>query len=359
MVRYTFLRGVSAGALTLALVASNIAFAQETLPQIDIGADQAGAGGPASASEPAPTSALGSNPGGRITGYNATSATSALKMDTPILQTPVAVQVVTRETMDDQQAITVADSIMTNSSGVQPYASYTEEYKVRGFTTWPYRNGLQQFSTNYIDTANVQSIGVLKGPAAILYGRVEPGGIIDIVTKRPLETPYYSVQEQIGSYGLTRTTVDATGPLTADKSLLYRFNGDYYREELRSAISSNDRQVFLAPTISWRPIEQFKINVDFEYQHRVYVDDYPLFPAVGGAPAQIPGQPLFAAAGRALEPAERVRQEAHRLRLEMGLHARLEPNQSLELYEFGVQNGGYSRILWIQCGDRCHVHRGV
>ncbi len=265
-------------------------FGLQTLPPIDIGAESAqpagserGAGSGGSQGWADGKNALG----GRLTGYNAPNATSAMKMDTPIMQTPVAVQVVTRQTMDDQQAITIADSIMANSSGVQPYASYFEQYKVRGFTTFLYRNGLQQFAQNYLDTSNVQSIEVLKGPAAILYGRVEPGGIIDIVTKRPLETPYYSVQEQVGSYGLTRTTVDATGPLTADKSLLYRFNGDYYREDsFRDFV--NDRQVFLAPTISWRPIEQFKINVDFEYQHRVYVDDYPLFPAVGGAPAQIP-----------------------------------------------------------------------
>jgi iron complex outermembrane receptor protein len=156
MIRYIFLRGVSAGALTLALISSNIAFAQEALPAIDIGS--ANATGPASASEPAPTSALGSNPGGRITGYNATSATSALKMDAPIMQTPVSVQVVTRETMDDQQAITLTDSVLGNSSGVQPYISFADDYKVRGFYNYPYRNGLLQYFQPYQDTSNIQSI---------------------------------------------------------------------------------------------------------------------------------------------------------------------------------------------------------
>ncbi len=260
----------------------------ETLPQIDIGIASPLPAGSGSGSGSGQGPASDKNAlGGRLTGYNATNATSAMKMDTPIMQTPVAVQVVTRQTMDDQQAISVIDAITTNASSVQPYPSYTEEYKVRGFTTWVYRDGLLRWGTNYLDTSNVQSIEVLKGPAAMLYGRLEPGGLVDVVIKRPLETPYYSVQEQVNSYGLTRTTVDATGPLTADHSLLYRFNADYFREDsFRDYV--NDRQVFLAPTIQWRPIEQFRMNVDFEYQHRVYVDDYPLFPAVGGAPAQIP-----------------------------------------------------------------------
>jgi outer membrane receptor protein involved in Fe transport len=78
-----------------------------------------------------------------------------------------------------------------------------------------------------IETANLQSIEILKGPAAFLFGRLEPGGIVNLIVKRPLDTPYYSVQEQTGSWGLTRTTVDATGPLTDDKTWLYRVILDY------------------------------------------------------------------------------------------------------------------------------------
>ncbi|TDX65967.1 iron complex outermembrane receptor protein [Methylosinus sp. sav-2] len=253
----------------------------EQLPPIDVGAE--------GKDKPGAREAGGApqGPGDRFTGYRADTATSALKMDAPIFKTPVSVQVVTRQTMDDQQAIRLIDTVLTNSSGVRPNPSYVEQYKVRGFTTYPYRNGLQQYSQYFLDTANVQSIEVLKGPAAILYGRVEPGGIIDIVTKRPLETPYYSVQEQIGSYGLTRTTIDATGPATSDKSVLYRVNAAYLHEDsFRDFVS--DRNVFVAPTVSWRPTDQFKINIDFEYLHRTAVDDFALFPAVGGTLAQIP-----------------------------------------------------------------------
>jgi iron complex outermembrane receptor protein len=51
----------------------------------------------------------------------------------------------------------------------------------------------------------------------MLFGRLEPGGIVNLVVKRPLDVPYFSIQEQTGSFGLTRTTVDATGPITDDR----------------------------------------------------------------------------------------------------------------------------------------------
>ncbi|WP_400770637.1 TonB-dependent siderophore receptor [Methylosinus sporium] len=258
------------------------AFGATPLPTIDVGAAEKdrpvrGTGG-------APT-----GPGDRHTGYNAASAATAMKMDAPILKTPVAVQVVTRQTMDDQQAISVGDAIVANVSGVQPVSNFPESYKIRGFTNIgnSYKNGLMEYRMKNLDTTNLQSIEVLKGPSAILYGRVEPGGLLDLVVKRPLETPYYSVQQQNGSYGMTRTTFDATGPVTDDRSILYRFNGEFYHTySYRDFVK--DQNFFLAPTLSFHPIEQFRLNIDFEYQHRTWVDDYPLLPAVGGGPAQIP-----------------------------------------------------------------------
>ena len=77
------------------------------------------------------------------------------------------------------------------------------------------------------NSANLQSVEVLKGPAAILYGAVEPGGIVNVVTKQPGEEPKYSVQQQFASYAAYRTTASATGPLTQDKSLLYRLDASY------------------------------------------------------------------------------------------------------------------------------------
>ncbi|PWB88420.1 TonB-dependent siderophore receptor [Methylosinus sporium] len=256
------------------------------LPAIDIGAE---ARAPESRNAGA-----GQGPGDRHTGYRADTASSALKMDAPIMQTPVSVQVVTRQTLDDRQAISMTDALVTNVSGVQPSQGFFDVLKIRGFGTFgnTFKNGLQENRYRYLDTTNLQSIEVLKGPAAMLFGRLEPGGVINMVVKRPLETPYYSLEQQVGSYGLTRTTLDATGPVLEDKSVLYRFNGEFYRtDSYRDFVS--DQNVFLAPTVTLHPIEQFRMNIDFEYHNRNWVENYPIYPAIGGSPANIPSSRYF------------------------------------------------------------------
>ncbi|HEY8064683.1 MAG TPA: TonB-dependent receptor plug domain-containing protein [Methylosinus sp.] len=158
------------------------------LPAINIGAEAKETSGRAGAS----SGAIRQGPGDRYTGYNVVSAPSTLKTDTPLLKTPISVQVVTREMMDDQQAISLKDALLTNVSGVTLTPNFFDVFKVRGFLTFGsiYKNGLQEYRYRYLDTTNLQSVEVLKGPAAMLFGRMEPGGVINLVAKRPLETPY-------------------------------------------------------------------------------------------------------------------------------------------------------------------------
>ena len=102
--------------------------------------------------------------------YVARGATSATKTTTPIHETPVAVQVIPRDLMDDQQVINVKEATK-NVSAVLPSAyQFYEAYTIRGFDTGTdvYRNGLRQPSFSDQQTANVEQVEVLKGPAAIL-----------------------------------------------------------------------------------------------------------------------------------------------------------------------------------------------
>ena len=182
------------------------------------------------------SSQTGAGLGGRFTGYTADFGTpvSATKDNTPILQTPVNIQVVPRQVMDDQQDISVRDAVVGYVSSVQPPSvtsdsnNFYDGFNIRGFDNANiYRNDLRVWEITGIETANLQSIEILKGPAAMLFGRLEPGGIVNLVVKRPLDVPYASIQEQFGSWGLTRTTIDTTGPVTPDKTWLYRVNLDY------------------------------------------------------------------------------------------------------------------------------------
>lgn len=198
--------------------------------------------------------------------YKVTNTNTATKTDTPIMETPASIQVVPQAVLKDQQAITMADGLK-NVSGVQQSTSPTyDNFVVRGFdvNSGIYRNGIRESSWT-AETANVERLEVLKGPAAILYGRIEPGGMINRTTKKPLDTPYYSLQQQFGSFDLYRTTADATGPITKDGTLAYRFNLAYQNNKSYRDLLMRDR-IFIAPQLSWKPSDRTQVGIDMEYQ---------------------------------------------------------------------------------------------
>ncbi len=293
----SLLRGVSAVTLALASFCAS-ARAQETLPTIDVGAGAPsrapdtiapGGQGPGDAG----TGRGDGGPGGRFTGYapDLDKPADVLKSNVPVLQAPQNVQFVTRETMDDRQSLNMEDAILNNVSSVnRGYANFDRFY-VRGFDLYDtiYRNGLRTPWEASRDPSNIQTIEILKGSSTMVYGRNEVGGLVDFVTKRPLfDQTYYSVQEQTGSWGLTRTTVDATGPVTSDKSVAYRFIGAYDRADSFIDFVTH-RNAFIAPSVSWRPTEQFQLHVEAEFRDYVYVNTGDVgIPAIGNGIANIP-----------------------------------------------------------------------
>lgn len=224
--------------------------------------------------------------------YKVPEASTATKTDTPIMQTPMAIQVVPKAVLNDQQAITLEQSL-NNISGVFPGQGFNgiESFNIRGFNTFDYyRNGVRFQSaltqTGNREIANLERIEVLKGPASILFGRIEPGGMINLVPKTPQATPYYSLQQQFGSYNLYRTTLDATSALTQDGSFLYRLNFAYENTgSFRDFVDNN--HVFLAPVLQWRVSDRTQITAEMEYKTGKFTPDYG-FPAIGNRPANLP-----------------------------------------------------------------------
>lgn len=232
--------------------------------------------------------------------YAAPNATTATKTDIAIMDTPVSIQVVPKTIMNDQQAIRFEDAVLNNVSGVQRAygtADMYESFIIRGFNSLEqnYRNGFRR-SMGKFDVANMEQIEVLKGPAAVLYGRLQPGGMVNYVTKKPLDVPYYELQQQFGSYSEYRTSMDASGPFDKEKTLLYRFNGAYDTGNSYRDIVEHER-VFIAPSLSWRPTDRFEANLDIEKRHDNYMDDYGV-PVSGNRPVSgrrhlFTGDPAF------------------------------------------------------------------
>ncbi|MDP2902413.1 MAG: TonB-dependent siderophore receptor, partial [Methylovulum sp.] len=152
-----------------------------------------------------------------------------------------------------------------------------DSFIVRGFELgqFQYRNGVRIPGLN-LDLANVRQVEVLKGPASGLYGRIEPGGLINLVTKRPLEESYYSLEQRFGSFDYYRTQASATGAVNADKSLLYGVDLSYLNSGSFREHSFNDR-VFFAPSLTWKPFDNTEANLTVEYlnEDRVYDSGLP------------------------------------------------------------------------------------
>ncbi|NOT84455.1 MAG: TonB-dependent receptor [Methylococcaceae bacterium] len=224
--------------------------------------------------------------------YNTKNAVAATKTNTPIFDTPVSIQVISKAVIEDQKSSRIKDAL-ENVSGVrtQPTLGMGTGIITRGFRNiLTYRNGLIASGTGLLqsefDTSNLESIDVLKGPASMLYGRIEPGGLVNLTTKKPLDTPYYSVEQQIGSYDFYRTQWDATGPLKNDGTLLYRFTGAYQNNNSFRDFISNDR-VNIAPTITWKPSDATDMTLNIEYMNQDFQADLGI-PSIGKRPAPIP-----------------------------------------------------------------------
>ncbi len=218
------------------------------------------------------------------TGYNALDASTATKTDTPIMETPVSIQVVPQSVLRDQQVINLDDALK-NVSGVRRFEAgangVDEAFVVRGFKIDNvYLDGLRLpggGQVGRLEFANIERIEVVKGPVGVLFGRIDPGGLINIVTKRPELTPSYQVQQQFGSFDTYRTTAGATGPVPGLEDLAYRL--DFAYEQADSFIDFVDSErFFVAPVLTWNISEATRATLKLQYLHNEQVPINPIFP---------------------------------------------------------------------------------
>ncbi|ELS31790.1 MULTISPECIES: TonB-dependent receptor [Pseudanabaena] len=206
--------------------------------------------------------------------YVVPNASTATRTNTAIIDTPQSIQVVPQQVLKDQQIVRV-DQALRNVSGVTgelgKFAS-SQSLTIRGFTTDSFSNGpiLRDGFRSYYnlgaqETANLEQIEVLKGPASVLYGQNGPGGIINLVTKQPLSKPFYDLQFQVGSFGLIRPSIDFSGPLDTNGNLLYRLNMAYQRSDGFRDFSTTSERFFIAPVVKWKISDRTSLAFSLEY----------------------------------------------------------------------------------------------
>lgn len=204
--------------------------------------------------------------GAREQGYRASAALQVNRSSAPIKETPFSIQVVTEDLIADRGATQFGEALryvpaLTPRVG---FSANNDRYNIRGFSTsYTYRNGFRRSGFTVGDqVANIEQVEILKGATSSLYGQAEPGGVVNVVTKRPEAEPFAEVTGSVGSFASYRTSVDANAPVSS--TLGVRLNASYEdRGGYRDLTFARD--FFVAPVAEWRPTARTSVVVEGEY----------------------------------------------------------------------------------------------
>ena len=208
---------------------------------------------------------------GQRTAYHALTVAGATKTDAQPLDLPQSTRTLEADLLRDAGVTNLAGALEL-ASGIarqSDLGGLWDSYAMRGFTGDP------NFGSDYMvngfsssrgynglrDVAGTQSIEILKGPASALYGRGEPGGTVNIVTKKPRFAPQYGIDAALASHGTRRVAADLTGPLS--DSVAYRFNlahqaGGSFRDVVHT------ERTYAAPSILWQAGDGTTVSYEIE-----------------------------------------------------------------------------------------------
>jgi len=209
---------------------------------------------------------------GPVQGYRATRSASATRTDTAIHETPQSISVVPAQVVEDIGATRLEDAL-DYAGGVERGNNFggqgLTEFLVRGFSTQEfYRNGfaVNRGYPNMPDASTLERIEVLRGPAAMLYGRGDPGGTFNIVSKQPQAERRTVLGSQVNTDGLRRGTLDTTGALDESAAFTYRLNlvaegSDSFRDHVES------ERYNIAPVLRWQLSDDTALILEGDYLH--------------------------------------------------------------------------------------------
>ncbi|MBJ3778715.1 TonB-dependent siderophore receptor [Acuticoccus mangrovi] len=198
------------------------------------------------------------------------------KTDTPILEVPASVSVVTQRELE-QRAVDNLDQALAYTSGVATRIYGTDNrydfYLIRGFyqtATGSYRDGLPMripgFVGSRVEPFGMSRIEVLKGSTSTLFGLNAPGGLVNAVTKVPLPQKFGEIYMSLGDH-LAEGGADFGGPIDAEGQWLYRFTIKG-QDGINGISEANDDRIYVAPAITWQPTDMTALTVLADYNWR-------------------------------------------------------------------------------------------
>ncbi|PCI53299.1 MAG: hypothetical protein COB36_12730 [Alphaproteobacteria bacterium] len=209
--------------------------------------------------------------------YYEENASSATRLDIPIMETPQSLFVINSELIADQQAFRL-DQVLQNDSSVQKSNNFLgaySSYQVRGFPISNgsnyLRDGRSFFHLSAPPVEVLDRVEVLKGPSSVLYGTLAPGGLINMIPKRPFDEQKTSIKATVGSYNLQHIHIDNGGPVTDSGNVRYRVNGVYENSNsFRKFIDGSDfntKRLTAAAAVDWDIGENTSLRVNFDITH--------------------------------------------------------------------------------------------
>ena len=225
--------------------------------------------------------------GQRLDRYSAPDATTGNKTGTATRDIPASIQSIPAAALADQAVVNMNEAVR-NVSGVQPVYGggygYADNYVIRGLRIRFLRDGvgdgpsLVGYARSFSD---VESIDVLKGPGSAVYGRAEPGGVINVVTKQPLFTPLATASVTAGSLNTVGAQADFN--LALNDKFAARITGEYSNTD---GIRGLDKKIIAgAATALWQFAPTHRATVKIErYDQKFVVDNFGIVGSRDGSP---------------------------------------------------------------------------
>lgn len=213
---------------------------------------------------------------GPVNSFVAKLSATASKTPSRIIETPNSISVVTAEQIEAQQPKTITQSLRYTPGITAEIAGpqfMADQLLIRGFqqgTGRMLRDGIKTFLPNYLgwdapEPFGLERVEVLRGASSVLYGASDPGGQINLVSKRPTMTPLKHIQLQAGSFDFKQAAFDFSGPLNDSDVVSYRLTGLLRDSSAQTDYIKNER-VFLTPAITIKPSDKTEITILTEYQ---------------------------------------------------------------------------------------------
>lgn len=263
---------------------------------------------PQAASQPAVAATeRGTDP---VRGFVPVVSSAAMKSDVPILETPQSVSVVSRDQLDARSVTTLVEGLQYVAGlAIQPGGKDPrfDNVFIRGFDNngyGAYRDGLREVGDpNFLslfrnEPYGFERIDVIKGPSSVMYGQGAPGGLVDVISKRPPEKAFGEIVGQFGNYDRYQGEFDVGGPATKDGTLFYRLTGVFRDSDAQIANFSNfvkDNRTYIAPAVTWKPTNDTTLTILADYTHDVTGNAFPLsmLHVAGGKITNVTALPLF------------------------------------------------------------------